>query len=120
MSSTAKVRWDLFQKVKIKLSKAWNNYKVAHRVYNFIYSNIAKQFKIYLDSLASDEIDETENDFQVNGNALFFVRNSQTATKLFDSFAMFYYISGSRLPYKTRHLFVPDRKIPPGIEREKR
>ena len=40
-----------------------HNYKVACRVYNSIYSNIAEQFKIYLEFLASDKIDETENDF---------------------------------------------------------
>ena len=95
-----------------------HNYKVARRVYNSIYSNIAEQFKIYLDSLASDEIDEIENDFRVNGNALFSVRDAQSVTKLLDSFAMFYYIN-SRLPYTTGHLFVPDGEILPGIKGEK-
>ena len=88
-----------------------HNYKVACRVYNSIYSNIAEQFKIYLEFLASDKIDETENYFRANGNGLFSFRDSQSTTELFHSFAMFYYING-RLPYTTGHLFVPDREIP--------
>ena len=53
-----------------------HNYKVARRVYNSIYSDIAKKVKIYLDSLASDKINEIENDFQANGNGHFSVRDT--------------------------------------------
>ena len=48
-----------------------HNYKVTRTVFNSIYSNIAKQFKIYLDSLASDEIDEIEKDFRAKEMAFF-------------------------------------------------
>ena len=65
--------------------------------------------------MASDEIDEIVNDFRANGNSLFSVTDAQSATELFHSFAMFYYIKG-RLPYTTSHLFVPDGEIPPGIK----
>ena len=94
-----------------------HNYKVARRVYGSIYTNIAEQFKIYVNSLLPDEIDEIENNFRANGNGLLSVRDAASATELFDSFVMFYYING-RLPYTDGHLFVPDGEIPPVIQGE--
>ena len=47
------------------------NYRVAQRVYASTYANIAQQFKIYLNSLPLDKIDEIENDFRANGNSYF-------------------------------------------------
>ena len=70
------------------------NYRVTRRVHASTYDNMAEQFKIYLNSLPRDEIDETKNDFTANGNGLLSVRQMGSATKLFDSFAMFYYING--------------------------
>ena len=60
-----------------------HNNKVACRAFNSIYSNIAKQFKIYLDPLASDKTDQIENSFRANGNNLFTVRDAQSTTELF-------------------------------------
>ena len=94
------------------------NYRVAGRVYASTYANKAEQFKIYLNSLSPDKIDETENDFRANGNGLLSVRRTKSATELFDSFAMFYHING-RLPYTDEHLFVPDGETAPGIIGEK-
>ena len=94
-----------------------HNYKVARRVYNSIYTDIAEQIKIYTNSLPPDEIDEIENDFCANENGLVSIRDTESATKLFNSFAMFYYVNG-RLPYTDRHLFVPDGEIPSGIQGE--
>ena len=65
-----------------------------------------------------DEIDEIENNFRANGNGLLSVRDTESATELFDSFAMFYYING-RFPYVDGHLFVPDGKIPLRIQGDK-
>ena len=65
-----------------------------------------------------DEIDEIENNFRANGNGLLSVRDSESATELFDSFAMFYYING-RFPYADGHFFVPDGKIPLRIQGDK-
>ena len=42
----------------------------------------------------------------------------ESTTKLFDFFAMFYYIKG-RFPYTDRHLFVSDGKTPSRIIEEK-
>ena len=94
------------------------NYWVARRVYASTYANMAEQFKIYLNFIPPDEIDEIENDFRVNGNVLLSVRQTESAVELFDSFAMFYFING-RLPYRGGHLFVPDGETPAGIIGEK-
>ena len=56
-----------------------HNYKVTRRVYNSIYTNIAEQIKIYINSLPPDEIDEMENDFCANGNGLVSVRDTESA-----------------------------------------
>ena len=95
-----------------------HNYRVARRVYASTYANMAEQFKMYLNSLPPDEIDEIENDFMANGNGLLSVRQIESATELFDSFAMFYYING-RLPYTDGHLFVPDGETSAGVIGEK-
>ena len=63
-----------------------------------MYANMAEKFEIYIDSLPLDEIDENKNDFRVNENGLLSVRQTESAVELFDSIAVFYYISG-RLPY---------------------
>ena len=52
------------QKLKEKL-------RVARRVYVSTYANMAGEFKIYLNSLPPDKIDEIENDFRANGNGWF-------------------------------------------------
>ena len=88
------------------------NYRVAQRVQASTHANIEKF--IYLNSLPPDEIDEIENEFRVNINGLLSVRQTESATKLFDSFVMFYHISG-RLPYTDRHLSVPDGETSLGI-----
>ena len=51
----------------------------------------AERFKIYLNSLPHEKIDEIERDFQANGNGLLSVRDTESAVEFFDSFAMFYY-----------------------------
>ena len=79
---------------------------------------MAEQFKIYLNSLPSDEIHETENDFRANGNGLLSVRQTESVTVLFDSFTIFYHIYG-RLLYMDGHFVVCDGETPPGIIGEK-
>ena len=94
------------------------NCRVARRVYPSPYSNMAEQFKIYLNSPPPDKIDEIQNDFRANRNGLLSVHKTENATELFDSFAMFYYVIG-RLPYIDGHLFVPDGENPPRMIGEK-
>ena len=91
-----------------------HNYQIAWRVYQSTYENLAEQFKIYVNSLTPDEIDELERDFCANRNNLLSIRDTESATKLFNSFAMFYYLNG-RFPFTDGHLFVPDGDAPPNI-----
>ena len=51
-------------------------YRVAQRVYASTYAKMAEIFKINLNSLLSDEIDETENDFRANRNGPLSVRQT--------------------------------------------
>ena len=51
-------------------------YRVAQRVYASAYAKMAEIFKINLNSLLSDEIDETENDFRANRNGPLSVRQT--------------------------------------------
>ena len=78
--------------------------KAERKILKSMKYNMAEQFKIYLNSLPPDKIDEIENDFRANGNGLLSVRQTESATKLFYSFAMFYYIN-DRFPYMDGHLF---------------
>ena len=50
------------------------NYRVARRLYASAYAKMAEIFKINLNSLLCDKIDETENDFRAHGNGPLFVR----------------------------------------------
>ena len=75
-----------------------HNYKVARRVCSSVYTNVAEKFKIYLNSLTPDKIDEIKNYFWANGNSFLSVQDTESATELFNSFAMFYHIN-VRLPY---------------------
>ena len=99
---------------KIKIKSIKHNYRVARKLYASTYANIVEQFRIYLNSLLPDEIDEIKIDFRINENGLLSVRDTQSVVELFDSFTMFYYIN-DRLPYTEDHLFVPDGKTLPGI-----
>ena len=109
----------LLPKAERKIIKSMKyNYRLSRRVYVLKYANIAEQFKIYLNSLPPDEIDEIKNNFRANKNGLLSVCQTEIATELFDSFAIFYYIN-RRLPYTEGHLFVPDGETPPGIIGEK-
>lgn len=49
--------------IKIKVKSIKHNYKVVQRVYGSIYANIVEQFKIYVNSLMPDKIDEIEDNF---------------------------------------------------------
>ena len=100
------------QKRIIKSMK--HNYRVARRVYQSTYENLAEQFKIYIYSLPPDEIDELERHFPANRNGLLSIRDTESPAELFNSFTMFYYLNG-RFPFTDGYLFVPGSQAPHGI-----
>ena len=80
------------------------NYQIAQRLYQSTYENFPKQFKTYVTSLLPDEIDKLERDFCANRNGLLLIRDTESSTELFNSFAMFYNLYG-RFPFTDEHLF---------------
>ena len=95
-----------------------HNYQVARSVYQSTYENLVEQFKIYVNNLPSDKIDKLKRDFCANGNGFLSIRDTQSATELLHSFALFYYLDG-RFPFTDGHLYVPDDDVPPGIISDK-
>ena len=91
-----------------------HNYRIAQRVYQSTYENLAEQFKIYVNFLPPNKTDKLERDLRANGNGLLQIRDTESATELFNYFTMFYYLN-SRFPFTDIHLFVPDGDAPPGI-----
>ena len=77
-----------------------HNYNFARRVYSSTCSNIAEQFKMYLNSLPPEKMDKIKNNFCANGNGLLPVQDTESTADLFDSFAIFCHMN-SRLPYTT-------------------
>ena len=61
--ATAKKKKKKKNNIKIKIKSIKHNYKVPQRVYSSIYANIVEQFKIYVNSLMPDKIDEIEDNF---------------------------------------------------------
>ena len=95
-----------------------DNYNVISRVYNSVYSSIAEEFKIYLDSQPGSKKDKIQKDFGENGNELLTIRESESALEILDSFSMFCYLNG-RLPTVSGQLFVLDSKKSVEVEGEK-
>ena len=77
----------LLEKKEAKIIKYMkDNYKVIRRVYNSIYSSIAEELKVYLDSLPESEKDKTEKYFRENGNRILTIRKSESTHEILDSF----------------------------------
>ena len=47
-----------------------HNYRIAQRVYQSTYENLAEQFKVYVNFLPPNKTDKLERDFRANGNGL--------------------------------------------------
>ena len=95
-----------------------DNYNVISRVYNSIYSSIAEEFKIYLDSQLGSKKDKIEKDFDANGNELLTIRESESALEILDFFSWFCYLNG-RLTTVSGQLFELDGKKSVEVEGEK-
>ena len=84
------------------------NYKVARRVYQYLYFDIADLFLEYVKSMDSYEIQDIEEDMKANGwgavEKISEVNDSFRMLNLFQDF----YTSTGRLPAFNRLLVVPD------------
>ena len=113
-----KIHLKLLPNAERKIIKSMRyNCMVARIVHAPTYANIGEQFKIYLNFLPPDEIDEIENNFRANGNSLLFVRQTETVTELFDSFTMFYYINTGFAIRTDIFLFLMVKLLPELLEK---
>ena len=87
------------------------NYRILRRVHHEVYSTIAENFQLYINSLEESELDETDADFVSSGLASIKNVDKKCATELLMLFEFFYFING-RFPTATAHTFIPSPDLP--------
>ena len=91
------------------------NYRILRRVHNEIYSAIAENFQLYIDSLDQSEIEEIDADFVSSGFAS--IQNVDSARELIMLFNFFYFVNGI-FPTSTAHTFIPRAGLPLEVNSE--
>ena len=90
-----------------------SNYKVARRVYQQLYYDIAELFYKYIQSIDLYEQQDIEEDLKINGwGAVENIRTIKDSMRLMNIFQDFYAATG-RLPTFHELLVVPDDDAPP-------
>ena len=84
-------------------------------MHNEIYTSIAQNFQLYINSLEQSELEEIDADFVSSG--LNSIQNVDSATELMMLFDFFYFVNG-RFPTTTVHMFVPRADLPMEVNRE--
>ena len=90
-----------------------SNYKVARRVYQYLYYDLAELFSKYVQSMSSFELQDIDEDIKINGWGIQKVSEVKDSMKLLNIFQDFYTATG-RLPTFNGLLVVPDGEAPPG------
>ena len=90
-----------------------SNYKVARRVYQYLYYDLAELFSKYVQSMSSFELQDIDEDIKINGWGIQKVSEVKDSMKLLNIFQDFYTATG-RLPTFNGLLVGPDEKAPPG------
>ena len=95
-----------------EMIKTWKkNYRILRRVHHEVYSTIAENFQLYINSLEESELDETDADFVSSGLASIKNVDKKCATELLMLFDFFYFINGP-FPTATAHMFIPSPDLP--------
>ena len=95
------------------ISTIESNYKVARRVYQHLYFDVAELFYEYIQSIDSYEHQDIEEDMKTNGwGAVKNIKNIKDSMRLLNIFQDFYTTSG-RLPTFNELLIVPDGDAQP-------
>ena len=90
-----------------------SNYKVARRVYQHLYFDIAELFYEYIQSIDSYEQQDIEEDIKINGwGTVENVTTIKNYMRLLNIFQDFYTTTG-RLPSFNELLIVPDSEAQP-------
>ena len=90
-----------------------SNYKVARRVYQYLYYDLAELFSKYVQSMSSFELQDIDEDIKINDWGIQKVSEVKDSMKLLNIFQDFYTATG-RLPTFNGLLVVPDGEAPPG------
>ena len=98
-----------YYKIKTKrdsemIASMEKNHKILRRDYDSIFTTIAENFQLYLNSLSEEDVTEIDFDFVSNGIA--YIRDTESAFDLMFLFDFFYFVNG-RFPTATGHTFVP-------------
>ena len=97
------------------IKKMEHNYRILRRIHNEIYTSIAENFQLYINSLDKAELEEIDADFVSSG--LNSIQNVDTATELMILFDFFYFVNG-RFPMATAHTFIPRADFSLGVNGE--
>ena len=84
-------------------------------MHNEIYTSIAQNFQLYINSLEQSELEEVGTDFVSSG--LISIQNIDSATELMMLFEFFYFVNG-RFPTTTAHMFIPRVDLPMEVNGE--
>ena len=88
------------------------NYRIARRVYQQLYLDVAELFSEFIRSLSSSELKDFDVDISANGWGIKKISEVSDAQERLKIFQDFYTLTG-RLPLSNSLLVVPDRDAPP-------
>ena len=91
-----------------------SNYRIARRIYEQLFLNIAELFHEYIQSIDFYEQQEIEEDMKINGwGTVENIRTIKDSMRLLNLFQNFYYTATGRLPTFNELLVVPDGDAQP-------
>ena len=93
-----------------------NNYKIARRIYQDLYIDVADLFQEFIRSLPPQDIQDINDDIKTNGWGVKSILNVENSLELLNIFQTFYHTTG-RLPLPNGLLIVPDGDAPEGDDR---
>ena len=88
------------------------NYRIARRVYQQLYLDVAELFAEFIRSLSSSELQDFDEDISANGWGIKKISEVSDAQERLKIFQDFYTLTG-RLPLSNSLLVVPDGDAPP-------
>ena len=92
------------------------NYRIARRVYQSLFVDVADRFIKYIHLLDIDEIQQLDDDLKTNGWGTKSLLEIENAYELLTIFRMFYYFN-ERLPLTNGLLIAPDGETTEGTEK---
>ena len=91
-------------------------YKIARRVYQDLYIDVADFFQEFIRSFSPQDIQDMDDDIKNNGWGVKNILDVENSLELLNIFQTFYHTTG-RLPLANGLLVVPDGEPPEGEDR---